>query len=250
MQNHPISRETESSNLYATLGGKSEQRATLYLTSKRVFDITLSAIAIILLSPLLLPIMLGLKLTGEGYIFYAQKRIGLRNRYFNIIKFATMLKDSPNMGTGLITLRNDPRLTPMGKFLRKTKINELPQVFNVLLGDMSIVGPRPLVDKTFKAYPRDVQYNVYNCKPGITGIGSVVFRDEEDLMSITSIPPQEFYERIIAPYKGELELWYQKHQSFWTDLQIIFLTVWVVLFPKSDLIYKLFKDLPKRKFSV
>lgn len=250
MQNHPISRETEIANLYVKKGGKARQRGTLYSASKRFLDIVLSAIVIILLSPLLLPIMLGLKLTGEGYIFYTQKRIGLRNRYFNMIKFATMLKNSPNMGTGLITLRNDPRVTPMGKFLRKTKINELPQVFNVLLGDMSIVGPRPLVDKTFKAYPREVQYNVYNCKPGITGIGSIVFRDEEHLMSMTRIPPQEFYERIIAPYKGELELWYQKHQSFWTDLQIIFLTLWVVMFPKSQLMFKIFKDLPKRKINV
>jgi lipopolysaccharide/colanic/teichoic acid biosynthesis glycosyltransferase len=192
----------------------------------------------------------ALSLQAKGTSSTPKKRIGLRNRYFNILKFATMLKNSPNMGTGLITLRNDPRLTPMGKFLRKTKINEIPQVFNVLLGNMSIVGPRPLVDKTFKAYPRDVQYNVYNCKPGITGIGSVVFRDEEELMSMTRIPPQEFYERIIAPYKGELELWYQKHQSFWTDVQIIFLTFWVVLFPKSQLTFKIFKDLPKRKISV
>ena len=250
MVNDPISRETEISNLYVKKGGKAQQRVTFYSVSKRLFDILLSAIVIILLSPLLLPIMLGLKLTGEGYIFYTQKRIGLRNRYFNILKFATMLKDSPNMGTGLITLRNDPRLTPMGKFLRKTKINEIPQVFNVLLGNMSIVGPRPLVEKTFKAYPRDIQYNVYNCKPGITGIGSIVFRDEEELMSMTRIPPQEFYERIIAPYKGELELWYQKHQSFWTDVQIIFLTFWVVVFPKSQLTFKIFKDLPKRKISV
>ena len=154
------------------------------------------------------------------------------------------------MGTGLITIRNDPRLTPMGKFLRMTKLNELPQVFNVLLGDMSIVGPRPLVDKTFKAYPRSIQYNVYNCKPGITGIGSIVFRDEEELMSMTKIPPQEFYERIIAPYKGELELWYQQHQSLGVDLLILFLTLWVVIFPKSQLMFKIFKDLPNRKINV
>ena len=218
----------------------------VYLAIKRFFDVVLSVIVIIILSPLLIPIIIGLKLTGEGYIFYYQKRIGYRNKYFNIIKFATMLKNSPNIGTGLITLRNDPRVTPMGGFLRKTKINELPQVFNVLLGDMSIVGPRPLVDKTFNAYPEDIRYKVYNCKPGITGIGSVVFRDEEELMSKTKLPPAEFYEKQIAPYKGELELWYQQKQSFWVDLMIMFLTGWVVLFPKSQLMYKVFKDLPKR----
>jgi lipopolysaccharide/colanic/teichoic acid biosynthesis glycosyltransferase len=218
----------------------------VYLAIKRFFDVLVSLLVVIILSPLLIPIIIGLKLTGEGYIFYYQKRIGYRNKYFNIIKFATMLKNSPNMGTGLITLRNDPRVTPMGGFLRKTKINELPQVFNVLLGDMSIVGPRPLVDKTFNAYPEDIRYKVYNCKPGITGIGSVVFRDEEELMSKTTLPPAEFYDKQIAPYKGELELWYQQKQSFWVDLMIIFLTVWVVLFPKSKLMYKVFKDLPKR----
>ena len=218
----------------------------VFLAIKRFCDVLVSLLVIIVLSPLLIPIIIGLKLTGEGYIFYYQKRIGYRNKYFNIIKFATMLKNSPNIGTGLITLRNDPRVTPMGGFLRKTKINELPQVFNVLLGDMSIVGPRPLVDKTFNAYPEDIRYKVYNCKPGITGIGSVVFRDEEELMSRTTMPPAEFYDKQIAPYKGELELWYQQKQSFWVDLMIIFLTVWVVIFPKSKLMYKVFKDLPKR----
>ncbi|MGB8190657.1 MAG: sugar transferase [Chitinophagaceae bacterium] len=223
------------------------KKLSFYLFIKRVCDVLASLIVIIVLSPLLIPIIIGLKLTGEGHIFYYQKRIGYRNRYFNIIKFATMLKNSPNLGTGIITLRNDPRVLPMGKFLRKTKINELPQVFNVLLGDMSVVGPRPLVDKTFVAYPEEWRDKIYNCKPGITGIGSVVFRDEEQLMSLTKMPPAEFYEKEIAPYKGELELWYQRHQSFGVDLMIIFLTIWVVLFPKSDLVYKVFKDLPKRE---
>ncbi len=220
---------------------------SLYLFFKRVFDIIVSVIAILILSPLMIPIMIGLKLTGEGYIFYYQKRIGYRNRYFNIMKFATMLKNSPNIGTGIITLRNDPRVLPMGKFLRKTKINELPQVFNVLLGDMSIVGPRPLVDKTFNAYPENVRYSIYNCKPGITGIGSVIFRDEEKLMSNTKLPPHEFYEKEIAPYKAELELWYQRHRSFWVDLLIMFLTIWAVIFPNNSLAHKFFKNLPKRE---
>jgi lipopolysaccharide/colanic/teichoic acid biosynthesis glycosyltransferase len=123
-------------------------------------------------------------------------------------------------------------------------------VFNVLLGHMSIVGPRPLVDKTFRAYPTNVQSRVYHCKPGITGIGSIVFRDEEALMSMTGIPPQEFYQKIIAPYKGELELWYQEHQSFWVDLVIIFLTGWVVLFPKSQLMFRIFRNLPKRNLMI
>jgi lipopolysaccharide/colanic/teichoic acid biosynthesis glycosyltransferase len=218
----------------------------MYPLIKRFFDILLALVVLLILSPLLLPIMLILRMTGEGYVFYKQRRIGYRNQYFDILKFATMLKNSPNMGTGSITLRNDPRLLPMGKFLRKTKINELPQIWNVLAGDMSIVGPRPLVDRTFNAYPEDIRYKVYESKPGITGIGSVVFRDEESLISNSGMPPHEYYEAHIAPYKGDLEIWYNRHKSFLVDMQIIFLTAWVIFFPKSKLMYKVFKDLPKR----
>jgi len=218
----------------------------MYPAIKRFFDILLSLIVLIILLPLLLPIAIILRFTGEGYIFYYQRRIGYKNKYFDIIKFATMLKNSPNMGTGTITLRNDPRLLPMGKFLRKTKINELPQVLNVLKGDMSWVGPRPLVDKTFNAYPEEMRFKVYDSKPGMTGIGSVVFRDEEALISRSNMPPHEFYEKVIAPYKGALELWYNQHKGFVVDFLIMFLTAWVVVFPKSDLTYKVFKDLPAR----
>lgn len=220
----------------------------MYKLIKRLFDFLLSLTALIILSPLLIPLSILLKLTGEGYIFYYQKRIGYKCKYFNIIKFATMLKDSPNIGSGMITLRNDPRVTPMGGFLRKTKLNELPQIINVLKGDMSIVGPRPLVDKTFNAYPENIRYKIYESKPGITGIGSIVFRDEEKLLSETTLPPQEFYDTVIAPYKGELEMWYNKKKNFAVDVLIIFLTAWVIIFPESKLTYKIFPDLPKRDF--
>jgi lipopolysaccharide/colanic/teichoic acid biosynthesis glycosyltransferase len=222
----------------------------MYPAVKRFFDIILSLVVLIILSPLLLPIVILLKLTGEGYVFYYQKRIGYKNEYFDIIKFATMLKNSPNMGTGSITLRNDPRVLPMGRFLRITKINELPQILNVLRGDMSLVGPRPLVDRTFNAYPEPVRCRVYESRPGITGIGSVVFRDEEEMISKSGLPPHEFYEKYVAPYKGELEIWYNKHKSFWVDIAIIFLTAWVVVFPKSRLVYRVFKDLPERNPAV
>ncbi|PWU00020.1 MAG: lipid carrier--UDP-N-acetylgalactosaminyltransferase [Bacteroidetes bacterium] len=222
----------------------------MYPFLKRAFDLVFAVVLLIILSPLLIPIVILLRLTGEGYVFYYQKRIGYRNQNFNMIKFATMLKNSPNMGTGSITLRNDPRLLPMGKFLRMTKINELPQLFNVLKGEMSVVGPRPLVTATFDAYPEDIRYRVYDSKPGITGIGSVVFRDEEELISKAAIAPHEFYRQTIAPYKGELEIWYNKRKSLWVDIQIVFLTLWVILFPKSKLIYKSFKDLPQRNLEV
>jgi lipopolysaccharide/colanic/teichoic acid biosynthesis glycosyltransferase len=213
---------------------------------KRLFDFMLALLALIILSPILIPIVIGLLLTGEHYVFYFQKRIGFKNKSFDIWKFATMLKASPSLAGGLHTTKKDPRLMPMGGFLRKTKINELPQVINILKGDMSIVGPRPLVDKTFDPYPDHVKANIYNVKPGLTGIGSIVFRDEERLLSETSIPAQEFYAKNISPYKGELELWYQKHLSFHTDFMLIFLTAYAIIAPESDLTYTVFKDLPKR----
>jgi len=218
----------------------------MYRFFKRLLDLLLSVTAIIILTPFFIPIVIGLKFTGEGHVFYKQKRIGLNNSNFFILKFATMLKDSPNLGTGSITLRNDPRVTPMGGFLRKTKINELPQIFNILLGDISIVGPRPLVDKTFSAYSEEIQSKIYNVKPGLTGIGSIIFRDEEELISNSNEEPHVFYESVVAPYKGALEMWYQKNASIITDLRIIFLTAWVILFSNSRLPYAIFKTLPKR----
>src|SRR5688572_6908908 len=128
----------------------------MYPIIKRLGDLFVSLLLITLLLPLLIPIIIGLKLTGEGHVFYFQRRIGYRNQYFDIWKFATMLLNSPNLGTGMITLRNDPRVTPMGGFLRKTKLNELPQLINVVIGNMSCVGPRPLVQKTFDAYSPEV----------------------------------------------------------------------------------------------
>jgi len=213
---------------------------------KRLFGILLALIALIILSPLFIPVCIGLLLTGEHYVFYFQKRIGYKNKYFEIWKFATMLKASPNLGTGLYTTKNDPRILPMGNFLRHSKINELPQLINVLIGDMSIVGPRPLVDKTFAPYPEHVRTVIYNVKPGLTGIGSIVFRNEAQLLSDTKMPLEEYYKMNIAPYKGELELWYQKNLSLYTDLMLIFLTAWAIIYPKNNLVYKVFKDLPER----
>ena len=221
----------------------------MYKFSKRLLDIIISLLALIILSPLLLPIIIILRFSAEGYVFYFQDRIGKNRVNFKIIKFATMLKDSPNLASGSITLSGDWRVTKPGKFLRKTKINELPQIINILKGDISLVGPRPLVTKTFTAYNEDVQSKIYNVKPGLTGIGSIIFRDEESIISaVTDEDPHEFYKRVIAPYKGELEMWYQLNCSFLLDLQLIFMTAWVILVPTSKLYEKWFKDLPKRSF--
>ena len=221
----------------------------MYKLSKRLLDIIISLISLTLLLPLFIPIIILLRFTAEGEVFYFQERIGVNNSRFQIWKFATMLKNSMNMGTGSITLQNDFRVTKVGGFLRKTKINELPQIINILKGDISIVGPRPLVTKTFSAYSKEIQEKIYNVKPGLTGIGSIVFRDEETLISnAKDEDPHEFYMRVIAPYKGELEMWYQDHKSILLDLQLIFFTAWVIIFPESRLYEELYTDLPKRTF--
>ena len=221
----------------------------MYSFLKRALDITISLITLLVLIPVFIPIIIVLKFSGEGEVFYFQERIGINNTKFKIWKFATMLKNSMNMGSGSITLRNDTRVTKVGVFLRKTKINELPQIINILCGDISLVGPRPLVEKTFKAYNKEVQSKIYRIKPGLTGIGSIIFRDEESIISnIKNEDPHIFYKRVIAPYKGELEMWYQSNRSFIIDFKLIFTTAWVILFPASKLYKKWFKGLPIRNF--
>jgi lipopolysaccharide/colanic/teichoic acid biosynthesis glycosyltransferase len=223
----------------------------MYYILKRTFDVLSSGIAILILSPILIPVIIGLKLTGEGYVFYKQERVGYKNKKFLIWKFATMLKDSANMPGGIMTTKKDPRITPMGGFLRKSKINELPQLFNIFFGHMGVVGPRPVMRVSFEAYPKEVQKVIYNVKPGLTGIGSIIFRDEEELINEVKVNGGdlwEFYKGKIYPFKGELEMWYQSNCSFLLDLQLIFMTAWVILVPTSKLYEKWFKDLPKRSF--
>jgi lipopolysaccharide/colanic/teichoic acid biosynthesis glycosyltransferase len=220
----------------------------MYTRFKRLADLIAALTGLIVLTPVFLVIIFILKLTGEGEVLFFQKRIGKNSKYFYIWKFATMLKNSPNIGTGMITVRNDARLTPFGGFLRKTKINELPQLINVIKGDMSIVGPRPTVENHANAYSEEIRNKIYTTKPGITGIGSILFRDEEAILSRQEGDPFEYYKNVIIPYKSRVELWYQKHQSFITDLKIIILTFWVIIFPASKLYYSWFKSLPKMNF--
>ncbi len=213
---------------------------------KRLFDIILSLIAIILLIPIFVPIILILIITGENKVFYLQERVGFKNKKFRIIKFATMLSNSPNIGTGSLTLRNDPRVLPFGKFLRKTKINEIPQIFNIFLGDMSVVGPRPQMEVDFKKFSKKIQNHIYDVKPGLTGIGSIIFRDEEKLLSsFSGNDLHNYYKNNIAPYKGEVEVWYKDNMSFFLDIKLIFITAWVVFFPNSNIIYKVINGIPK-----
>jgi lipopolysaccharide/colanic/teichoic acid biosynthesis glycosyltransferase len=210
---------------------------------QRIFDILLSVLALLLLSPLLLPIAVLLRLSGEGEIFFLQERVGEDGKLFKLYKFATMLKDSPNIGTGTVTVKNDPRVLPMGQFLRKTKINELPQLLNILLGSMSVVGPRPQARKNFEAFPQNLQQRIIQVKPGLSGIGSIVFRGEEDILADNE-RNVNFYDKVIAPYKGQVEVWYVENQSLFTYFTVIFVTIWVVLFSSSKVVWKVFKGLP------
>jgi len=190
--------------------------------------------------------MLILKLTGEGYIFYRQERIGLNGKPFSILKFATMYKDSPNMEGGNITAKDDPRIFPFGEFLRKYKINELPQILNVWLGDMSIIGRRPTVNEHFHFLDEDVINIISKHKPGLSGISSIVFRDEEKYFNNnTSKENKKFYQQEIAPFKGELELWYCHNQSFITDLLLVIVTIFSVIFPSRKIYDIIFPELPQ-----
>lgn len=210
---------------------------------QRLLDIALSGLGLLVLSPLLVPIAIALRLTGEGEVFFIQQRVGRGGQPFGLYKFATMLKNSPNLGTGTVTVKNDPRVLPLGRFLRKTKINELPQLLNIFKGDMSIIGPRPQTRRCFDAFPARSQAEIIKVRPGLSGIGSIVFRDEEELMH-ASKEPERFYDEVIMPYKGALEEWYVAHQGLWTYLVAIFVTAWVVVFPASRLAWRVFPQLP------
>jgi lipopolysaccharide/colanic/teichoic acid biosynthesis glycosyltransferase len=213
---------------------------------KRLFDLTIAVLSLLLLFAPMILVMIILKFTGEGEIFYLQKRLGYLNNEFKIIKFATMVKNSPNIGTGSLTLRGDPRVLPFGNFLRKSKINELPQIFNVIIGNMSIVGPRPQMKVDFDKFPPKKRNEIYKSKPGITGIGSIIFRDEEKWISNFNGDKHEFYKNKIAPYKTDVELWYYKNQSMFVDVKLVILTAWVIIFPNSDFVERIFKSLPKK----
>lgn len=210
---------------------------------QRFFDALFSGLALIVLFPVLVPIAILLRFTGEGEIFFLQERVGKDGKRFKLFKFATMLKNSPNMGTGTVTMKNDPRVLTVGKFLRRTKINELPQLLNILLGDMSLVGPRPQAHHCFNAFPLDLQKVIVRVKPGLSGVGPIVFRGEEDILA-DHAGSLEFYKSVITPYKGQIEAWYVDHQSLYTYFVVILLTVWVVLFPKSGIVWSAFKGLP------
>ena len=210
---------------------------------QRFFDFVLALIALILLFPLLLIIAILLRFTGEGEILFRQTRLGRNQNNFDLLKFATMLKDSPNMGTGTITIKDDPRVLPMGRFLRYTKINELPQLWNVLVGDMSLVGPRPLTRQTFSMYSLEGQSIISKVRPGLSGLGSVVFRAEEKILSDAG-SGEAIYKNHVVPYKEKLELWYCSNASFSLYVRLIIMTVLVVVFSDKVNIERMLPMIP------
>lgn len=209
----------------------------------RALDVLLASIALVVLFPLLLGVALVLRFTGEGEVFYRQARVGLGGRHFGLLKFATMLRDSPRIGAGEITVRNDPRVLPFGRFLRKSKLNELPQLWNIVVGDLSIVGPRPMVPNTYADYPAEAQAELNTVRPGLSGVGSLVFRDEERWLDAHE-DPRAFYRSVIIPYKAQLEQWYVRNRSLSLYLTVILLTVVAVLVPGSAMPWKVWPTLP------
>lgn len=209
----------------------------------RFLDILLSGFALLVLSPLLVLLAFRLRLTGEGEIFFVQQRVGRGGESFALLKFATMLKDSPNLGTGTVTLKDDPRVLPLGRLLRKTKVNELPQLLNVLFGDMSIIGPRPQTRRCFDAFPARSQQSIVQVRPGLSGIGSIVFRGEENLLH-HSVDPDYFYDAVIMPYKGMLEEWFVRNRSLGVYCKAIWLTIFALLRPNTQAMWRIFPELP------
>jgi lipopolysaccharide/colanic/teichoic acid biosynthesis glycosyltransferase len=210
----------------------------------RFFDILFSGVALLFLSPLLAAIIIILRFTGEGEVFFLQNRIGKNGKKFKLFKFVTMLKNSPNIGTGTVTMKNDSRVLPVGALLRKTKINELPQLLNIFFGDMSVIGPRPLTTQTFEAYSVITKDVIKQVRPGLSGVGSIIFRDEEDIMHGASASI-DFYANVIAPYKGALEKWFVSNKSLYIYFLAIFVTAWAVFIPSTNIAWRVFKDLPE-----
>lgn len=207
-----------------------------------LMDKILAFSALVLLSPVFLLIIFLLKITGEGEVFFKQERMGKNKKSFFLIKFATMIKDSPL--TGSVTVKDDPRILPFGKFLRYSKINELPQLINVLRGDLSLIGPRPQVEQTINFLPEDLKLNLTKITPGLSGLASIILRDEENVLSIVD-NPLVFHKQVLTPYKAKLEIWFDRKKNLFDYFTLIILTILAVMFPKIKLYNFFYKDRPK-----
>ncbi|MDC1510720.1 sugar transferase [Gammaproteobacteria bacterium] len=208
----------------------------------RILDIFFATLGLFVLGIFMLGATLINLCTGEHKVLYKQNRVGKDGEDFRLYKFATMLENSPNLAGGLVTAVNDPRVLPFGKFLRRTKVNELPQLLNILLGDMSFVGPRPQTRPHYSLYTPEQRRIIDAVGPGLTGVGSLFFRNEEEILANCEDPIQ-FHDEIITPFKGDLEVWFAQHRSLKLYLVIIYLTAASIINRKLVTI-KYFKGLP------
>ena len=194
---------------------------------KRLFDIVFAALALLLLCPLLLAVTLWVRLDSPGPVLFRQRRVGRGGRPFDIFKFRTMAAGAEALGPQ-ITVGADTRITRAGAWLRRTKLDELPQFYNVLRGDMSVVGPRPEVPRYVALYPPDVRTTILTMRPGITDLASIAFRDESALLARSADPNRTYVEQIL-PAKLDYALQYMRSHTLWLDLRIIGWTVLAVL---------------------
>jgi lipopolysaccharide/colanic/teichoic acid biosynthesis glycosyltransferase len=193
------------------------------LTSRRAFDVVASATGLLALAPLLILIAAWVKLDSEGSAFFHQERIGLRGRAFRMHKFRTMRVLRGNAGSP-ITGAHDPRVTRAGRFLRRLKLDELPQLYNVFRGQMSLVGPRPEVRRYVEQYPPGQREVVLSVRPGITDLASLVYIDESQMIDLSG-DPERFYVEVLVPAKLRLAEAYVRNRSWWLDLRILFATL-------------------------
>jgi lipopolysaccharide/colanic/teichoic acid biosynthesis glycosyltransferase len=196
---------------------------------KRLFDFSVSIVAFVLFMPLFCLISLLIKITSKGPIFFRQERIGKSFEPFHIYKFRTMVQDAPNLGGPLTQGQRDPRITGVGYYLRKTKLDELPQLLNVITGDMSIVGPRPEVKKYVDAAREDYE-ELLLLQPGITGLASIKYHDEGKLLS-ESDDPEKTYLETILPDKISIDREYIPKATVFYDIYLILATIFTVLKP-------------------
>jgi lipopolysaccharide/colanic/teichoic acid biosynthesis glycosyltransferase len=211
----------------------------------RFFDILFSSIAIVILSPLFVTVSIILLLTGEGKVIYRQIRIGKFQKEFKLFKFVTMLENSEFIGTQDLTIKNDPRILPFGRFLRNSKINELLQLLNVLNGDMTLVGFRPQTPNAFNLFSSEGRALISVNKPGLTGIGSIVFSNEESLLGFAGDDSLNFHRTVIVPHKEQLEIWWVQNRSLFNYFYSILLTVITIVFGKKIGNRFLWKSLPE-----
>jgi len=193
---------------------------------KRILDFVVAAVILLCLSPILLLIAIAIKLTSTGTVFFRQQRVGLNGSKFYIVKFRSMVVGAENRGAG-ITSSGDARVTRIGRFLRKTKLDELPQLFNVLVGEMSLVGPRPELSKYVANYTPG-QLQSLSVRPGITSMASIVFRNEEELLAAAT-DKERFYVETLLPEKNEFDRLYVQRVSFATDVKVAFRTLDAVI---------------------